>query len=156
MDNELREIHYTDSIHYELEKTAKLMRKLTVQLFEKLSIDISLDECCALDMISCNEGICQRDLAKLMLKDRANTGRILDVLEKKGFIKRFIDIKNNRLVRKMGITVAGTKILKEISSKLKSYLENVTSAVPKKEIEKVQSILKDFRLNMEQLVEMKI
>ncbi len=156
MDNELQEIHYTDSIHYELEKTAKLMRKLTVQLFEKLSIEISLDECCALDMISCNEGICQRDLAKLMLKDRANTGRILDVLEKKGFIKRFIDIKNNRLVRKMGITAAGTKILKEISNKLRSYLENVTSAVPKKEIEKVQNVLKDFRLNLEKIVEMKI
>lgn len=49
----------------------------------------------ALDTISCNKGICQRDLAKLILKDRANTGRILNSLEEKGFIKRY---KTQRII----------------------------------------------------------
>ena len=96
-------LHYTDSIHYELEQTSRLMKKLTNQLFEKLGIDLTIDEYSALDTVSVNAGICQRDLAKLILKDRANTGRILNTLEQKGFITRFIDTKNNRLVKKMGI-----------------------------------------------------
>ena len=110
--------HYTDSIHYELEQTAKLMRMLTLQLFEKLNIQISLDECAALDTISYNEGICQRDLAKLIIKDRANTGRIVNSLEAKGFIKRVIDMKNNRLVKKLKITDKGMDLLKEIVNKI--------------------------------------
>jgi len=84
--------HYTDSIHYELEQTSRLMKILTKKLFEKLEIGITMDEYAALDTISINAGICQRDLAKLIIKDRANTGRILDTLEQKGFITRFIDV----------------------------------------------------------------
>ena len=152
----IREIHFTDSIHYELAKTAKLMKMLTMQLFDRLKIEISLDECSALDMIACNDGICQRDLAKLILKDRANTGRILDSLEEKGFIKRFVDTKNNRLVKKMGMTQKGLKTLREISDKIISYLENVTGVVPHEEMLKVRNVLRDFRLNLENKVEMKI
>lgn len=44
---------------------------------------VTPDEFYALDAIMLNEGICQRELAKLILKDRPNTGRILDSLEKK-------------------------------------------------------------------------
>ena len=112
-------LHYTDSIHYELEQTSRLMKKVTTQLFEKLEIGLSIDEYAALDTVSVNAGICQRDLAKLILKDRANTGRILDSLEQKGFITRFIDTKNNRLVKKMGITERGLKELDTINKKVK-------------------------------------
>lgn len=60
--------HYTDSINYELEQTSRMMKMLTNQLFSKLDISISLDEYIALDTVSVNAGICQRDLAKLILK----------------------------------------------------------------------------------------
>ena len=122
-------LHYTDSIHYELEQTSRLMKKVTTQLFEKLEIGLSIDEYAALDTVSVNAGICQRDLAKLILKDRANTGRILDSLEQKGFITRFIDTKNNRLVKKMGITERGLKELDTINKKVKQYLESVTKKI---------------------------
>jgi len=148
--------HYTDSIHYELEQTAKLMRKLTLQLFEKLNIEISLDECAALDTISCHENICQRDLAKLIIKDRANTGRILNSLEEKGFINRVLDMKNNRLVKKLQITSKGRAFLAEIVNKIKSHMDNVAPAISKEEILKVKNKLQSFRLNLENVVEMKI
>lgn len=150
------EIHYTDSIHYELEQTAKLMKMLTVQLFEKLDIKLSLDECVALDLISVKKEICQRDLAKLILKDRANTGRILSSLEEKGLIKRFIDTKNNRLVKKMTITKCGAQTLNQVTEKIKTHLETATSAVSHDEIKKVQEVLKNFRIDLEKIVQMKI
>ena len=61
--------HYTDSIHYELEQASRLMNMLTNQLFKKLELSITFDEYIALDTVSINAGICQRDLAKLILKD---------------------------------------------------------------------------------------
>ena len=149
-------LHYTDSIHYELEQTSRLMKKVTTQLFEKLEIGLSLDEYAALDTVSVNAGICQRDLAKLILKDRANTGRILDSLEQKGFITRFIDTKNNKLVKKMGITERGLRELDTINKKVKQYLESVTKTISDEDIERVQETLKSFRLELEKVVQINI
>lgn len=149
-------LHYTDSIHYELEQTARLMRILTLQLFERLGINISIDEYSALDTVSINAGICQRDLAKLILKDRANTGRILNILEEKGLITRFVDTKNNRLVKKLGITEAGLKELDCINKKIKGYLDGVTKRICPEEVERVQATLKSFRLDLEKAVNMNI
>lgn len=151
-----KELHYTDSIHYELEQTARVMRMLTSQVFVKLEIGLSMDEYAALDTIYCNDGICQRDLAKLIIKDRANTGRILNSLEEKGLITRFIDTKNNRLVKKMKVTDNGTRELKEITEKFHEYLGGVTQKFRAKEIDTVKESLKKFRLDLEQLVNMNI
>ncbi len=129
---------------------------MTKKLFEKLEIGITMDEYAALDTISINAGICQRDLAKLIIKDRANTGRILDTLEQKGFITRFIDTKNNRLVKKMGITEKGYNELNFINNKIKHYFENVTNKIPDETWVKVQTVLKAFRLELEQRVETNI
>lgn len=148
--------HYTDSIHYELEQTSRMMKMLTNQIFNKLDINVSLDEYIALDTVSVNAGICQRDLAKLILKDRANTGRILNELEQKGFITRFIDTKNNRLVKKMGITESGLQELNSINSKIRTYLGGVTKKIPPEDIQRVQTILKEFRFELEKVVETNI
>lgn len=148
--------HYTDSIHYELEQTSRLMNMLTNQLFKKLELSITFDEYIALDTVSINAGICQRDLAKLILKDRANTGRILNELEQKGFITRFIDTKNNRLVKKMGITETGLQELNSINNKIKTYLSGVTKRIPSEDIDKVRDILRAFRLELDKIVETNI
>ena len=148
--------HYTDSIHYELEQTSRLMNMLTNQLFKKLELSITFDEYIALDTVSVNAGICQRDLAKLILKDRANTGRILNELEQKGFITRFVDTKNNRLVKKMGITENGLTELNNINSKIKTYLSGVTKRIPPEDVDKVRDILRAFRLELDKIVETNI
>lgn len=148
--------HYTDSIHYELEQTSRLMNMLTNQLFKKLELSITFDEYIALDTVSINAGICQRDLAKLILKDRANTGRILNELEQKGFITRFIDTKNNRLVKKMGITETGLQELNSINNKIKTYLSGVTKRIPTEDVDKVRDILRAFRLELDKIVETNI
>lgn len=148
--------HYTDSIHYELEQTSRLMNMLTNQLFKKLELSITFDEYIALDTVSINAGICQRDLAKLILKDRANTGRILNELEQKGFITRFIDTKNNRLVKKMGITETGLQELNSINNKIKTYLRGVTKRIPPEDVDKVRDILRAFRLELDKIVETNI
>ena len=75
---------YTDSLYYELEQTTKFFRVFSLKFFKKLNVNLSPDEYVTIETILCNAGICQRDLAKLILKDRANTGKILDSLEEKG------------------------------------------------------------------------
>ena len=73
--------HFTDTIFYQVELTARYTKMLGTQLFGKLGLGLTPEEFSALDIISYSEDLCQRDLAKLILKDRANTGKLLDSLE---------------------------------------------------------------------------
>ncbi len=148
--------HFTDSIFYQMELTAKYCRSLGVQVFTKLNFPITVDEYSAMDVIMLHDGICQRELAKLILKDRANTGRILNTLEQKGYIERFVDTKNKRLVRKMIITNEGKKIFKKASDVLKEHLSSIPKILTDEEKETLKNIMIKLREGLKKEVEMKI
>ncbi len=148
--------HYTESIFYQFEQTAKYCRYLGAQVFQKLNMPVTPDEFYALDVIMINEGICQRELAKIILKDRPNTGRILDSLEEKGYIERFVDMKNNRLVKRMKLTEIGKEVTDETSNKLRNYISNLPKIFSDEDKEKLRDLIIKFRESLEQQVEMKI
>ena len=110
----------------------------------------------ALDAIYCHPKICQRDLAKLILKDRANTGRIVDSLERKGFIKRYNDTKNKRLVKRLEITEEGTQVLYVVSEKLEPTYKMISQVISQEEIDDIRQKLKKLRESLSQAVEMQI
>lgn len=148
--------HYTESIIYQLEQTARYCKFLGLQVFKKLGFGISVDEFTALDVIMQNDGICQRELAKLLLKDRANTGKILNALENSGYIKRSIDTKNNRLIKKVKLTELGRNTTEKISQTLTDYFGDYTRIFPEQERETLIDLVKTFRNSLEKEVEMKI
>ena len=96
--------HFTDTIFYQIELTARYTKMLGAQLFGKLGIGLTPEEFAALDTISAHDELCQRDIAKLILKDRANTGKLMDSLETKAYIQRELAVKNNRPVKIVKIT----------------------------------------------------
>lgn len=147
---------YTDSIFYQIEQTAKYCRYLGTQMFQKLHMSVSLEEFAALDVILAHGAMCQRELAQLILKDRPNTGRILNSLEKKGLIERFVDTKNNRLVRMMSLTQQGIKVTKEVSESLKNYIGRIPKIFSERDKAELMDLIKRFRISLEQEVEMKI
>ena len=148
--------HYTESIFYELKQTARMLKFLAMQQFAQMDIDLTPEECSALDVIMCNPNLCQRDLAKLLLLDRANTGRILNKLEEKRLIKRAVDTKKNRLVKKVEITKTGIKKLEEVSNKILDKYNIIIEKIPQKEFDAVKLAIRDLRTNIEKHIENKI
>ena len=126
------------------------------QLIEKIYPNMNDYELRALDAIYCHPKICQRDLAKLILKDRANTGRIVDSLERKGFIKRYNDTKNKRLVKRLEITEEGTQVLYVVSEKLEPTYKMISQVISQEEIDDIRQKLKKLRESLSQAVEMQI
>jgi len=151
-----KEKHYVDSIYYQLEQAAKYCKFLGTQLFQKLNLPVSLDEFATLDTISINDGICQRDLAKLILKDRPSTGRILNSLEEKELIKRFVDTKNNRLVRKTCLTARGTKLMNDTTAILKEYFGSLPDELSGEKAQVLKQSIREFKEGLKKEVEMKI
>lgn len=141
----IKESHYTDSLYYELLLTAKCFRLYGEQYFSTKEYPITIDEFAALDVIYCNPEICQRDLAKLILKDRANTGRLVETLEKKGFVQRVLITRNNRPIKQVSLTVAGENILAQITDEIREKLKYIYDEVSEKEFEKTRETLKKIQ-----------
>lgn len=148
--------HYIDSIFYEIELTAKYTKMLGTQIFEDIDAGISLEEFSTLDTIMCNPEICQRDLAKLILKDRANTGKILDNLEKMGYIERNLAVKNNRPVKISKLTDTGYQKVVEVSQVLKPHTDMIKSKVQNSDLKRLKDMLKEFRDVVNSTLDIKI
>ena len=148
--------HFSESVFHDIIKTAIFARIQGSQYFNKLNASITFEQFIALDAISSKENICQRDLSKLILKDRSNTGRILNVLEKEGFIGRNIETKNNRLVKKIFILQKGLDLLEEQGKRMKEDLGNVFDSIPQEDFDKLRLILRKMRECMKKEISMQI
>ena len=148
--------HFTDTIFYQIELTAKYCKLLGAQVFEKFSVGISLEEYSVLDVLSMNEALCQRDIAKLILKDRANTGKLLDSLAKKNYITRELTIKNNRLVKLVKITDEGLRKINEVAEKVRPNYNLVREKINKRNLSKVGDLLKELREILKETIEIQI
>lgn len=137
--------HYTESIFYELEFTAKYIKRMGYNYCNELNVGVGPEETLALDIIYLNPGICQRDLAKKLLKDRAGTGRVLLQLEAKGFVERFVDTKGNRLVRKMKLTESGEAMLKLTTEKFIPLVKKIKTDFSPEKGEQLKKLLNELR-----------
>ena len=148
--------HFVNTIYYQIELTARYCKILGQQVFEKYVSNLSLEEYTILDTLMLKQDLCQRDLAKLILKDRANTGKLLDTLEKKGFITRRLAIKNNRPVKIIDITELGVNIANDAAQKIKPHYKQLMEKVNNSDIRKVGDLLKDLRCVLHDTVSIQI
>ena len=126
------------------------------QVFEKFNVDLTIEEFSVLDVLVCSDRLCQRDLAKLILKDRANTGKLLDSLEKKGLIERKLSIKNNRPVKFVKITPKGIEERKKITEKIHPHFESVREQINNSDLAKIGDLLKKLRNILDETLEIQI
>lgn len=129
---------------------------LGMQLFGKLGVGLTIEEFSALDTISANKELCQRDLAKLILKDRANTGKLLDALEAKGLIKRDLAVKNKRPVKIVTITEQGEATYKDIYKRLTPHHKIVEERIANSDIVRLGEALKELREILEETIDIDI
>lgn len=148
--------HFTETIFYQIELTAKYTKMLGQQVFEKFNVDLTIEEFSVLDVLVCSDRLCQRDLAKLILKDRANTGKLLDSLEKKGLIERKLSIKKNRPVKFVKITPKGIEERKKITEKIHPHFESVREQINNSDLAKIGDLLKKLRNILDETLEIQI
>lgn len=102
---------FINSLFYKIEQTSRICHYFCESCFkEYLQKEISFDEFIILDTILCNPDICQRDLAKRILKGASHISKILNALEKRELIERPIGKKGKRTIRKIVITENGINL----------------------------------------------
>ena len=138
-------IKFEDSLFYQIKISEKFFRTLFEQFFKELNLGISAIEHLALDIISQTPNCCQRDLARIILKDRAGTGKLACSLENKGLIKIELKTKHNKPVRILSITDKGREILKKTNDITKTISQKIQKRISHNVIEETRKTLKEFR-----------
>lgn len=133
--------HYFESSLYLMEQTVIYTKIKGAQFFNQLKIGVTIDQFVALDAICANKDICQRDLSKLILKDRSNTGRILNILEENGFITRALETKGKRPVKKIYITDKGKDLVEKSIPKLHTAFHQVFEDITDEEFTILRTIV---------------
>ena len=152
----MKKEHYTDTLFYQIELTAKYCKLLGQQVFEKYNTGITVEEFAVLDTVLCNGELCQRDVAKLILKDRANTGKLLDTLEKKGLIIRKLSTKNNRPVKLINLTEAGKEKIEYAIDRIRPHYKKVKEIIDNSALAKVTDLLKELRNMLNDTIDIQI
>ena len=136
--------HYTKSLPYELALTSRVLLEAMVVFFKNNEFPISPDEYVILDCLYTHPNIIQMELAKMILKGRAHTGKFLKTMEEKGLIVRTPALQGSKIIMQIEITQNGLTIYNEINKVVTSYVEK-TSIIPESKIQETIDFLKTLR-----------
>jgi len=147
---------YKDSLFYLINSCSKYFNILFDQFFKELNLGLSSTEHLALKVISETKDCSQRDLAKIILKDRANTGKLANNLENKGLIKIELKTKNNRPVKIMTITKKGQKLCNKVMDLIEPIVQKIHNEISDEVLKETIETIKNFRKIVENTVKVNI
>lgn len=136
--------HFTESLLYELALTSRVLHEAMICYFKQKNFSLTPDEYVILDCIYMNPNVIQMDLAKMILKGRAHTGKFLKSLEAKEFITRTPFQRGSTIVMKLEITKLGLDVYRQTSEEIEQYIKR-TSIIPKSRIDETINLLKILR-----------
>lgn len=143
--------YYIDSFPYEIELTARICHENAKRILEGYTDKISIDEFSILDTIVAKPGLSQADLARLILKGKAHTGRFIMALEEKGLLKRHVTERDGKLIKIANITEEGLNLYNTILNDLRPVYEKFEENIPEEEVEKMIAGLRHFRQKIEKI-----
>ena len=109
----MKDFNIDNSLGFIVAKTHYFMKSYFNKLIKDNDFNITTEQWAILNAVYHNPGASQTDLARSCLKDKTNVTRILDLLVKKGYVLRNIDI-NDRRIYSITLTDLGESILEQL------------------------------------------
>ncbi len=152
---DLLDIKLENSLAFQIDYTSNFNKSFRRAFHKKfMNSNISMDELAILFLINIRPDITQAALARYMFKGKAHVGKILNIMEEKGLIKRkYIEHSNTT---KNIITKKGNDILKQGQKDFKNIEKKTKDMFSLQELEQFFEYLKKYRKLLESIVEVKI
>ena len=141
-DLKLEEVYF-----FLLERTVRQFRKFSKEKMSAEGFNISGEQWVVLKRVSEQEGINQKEIANLTYKDPASVTRILDILQKKGWVIRQ-PIEGDRRAYGLHLTADGSKLVAKITPVAQRLRAAGLEGVSKKELENLKKTLNKIHKNM--------
>lgn len=147
----MKDKFYINSLPYEIELTARICHENAKRMIESYTNKVSIDEFSVLDTIIARPNLSQADLARLILKGKAHTGRFLMSLEEKGLIERHVVEREGKLIKVSSVTPAGHELYSDVVQHLKPSIKKFEEEMSEYEIDKIIYHLRSFRSAIEKV-----
>ena len=123
------------------------------QCFREKNFDITPEQFVVIEVLMHRDGLYQRQLSEITLKDRPNITRIINILEKNGYVNRVAD-KNKRKVFKIYLTDKAKNLFPALAQVAKDYRKTMTEGINKNDLETCMSVLNKVLDNLLDKVDM--
>lgn len=133
----------TEVVFYTIEESIKKYRKFAQKRINEQGLDITIDQWLILKSLDANKNLPQNQLAELTFKDVASVTRIIDLLVKKGYLKRSMHADDRRRFE-LEITENGQEIIKTVSLIVNENRNIALNGLSDDNINQVQSLLKQI------------
>lgn len=136
----------SETIFYTIETTIKEYRKFSQKKLSDEVNDMTIDQGMILAFLDRYPDKTQKEIAAMAFKDNASMTRMLDLMEKKNYLKRSINPANRRRFN-IEITTKGKDVLKTLAPIIKNNREQALNGVSEEEIIQLETILKKIKSN---------
>jgi DNA-binding MarR family transcriptional regulator len=132
----------TDTLGFAIVHTGKILLKTSNGLFASLTSEITFEQMGVLYFISRNKSkeMIQQDIAEVMDKTKSAILRSIDILEKKGFVKR-LSAPADRRKNVIELTDSGKNIIKEMHKKFLEQDVVLKKGISKGELDACMAVL---------------
>jgi DNA-binding MarR family transcriptional regulator len=134
-------------ILFQIEQTSKISKIYSQREFDRLKMDITVEQWILLKIIHENDGISQKEIAEKSLRDPAAITRTLDILQKKSLITRN-PIPNNRRQYSISLTAIGLLFIKENLKTIETHRRKSLEGFSKDEIQILSKLLLKMQENL--------
>ncbi len=138
-------LKYEDSIFYHINSCARYFHVIFEQFFKELNLGVNAMEHLALSIIAETKDCCQRDLARVILKDRAGTGKLVNSLKEKGLIEIKLTTKNNHPAKILTLTGKGIEINEKVRTILLPLSQKMRKELSEDTINQTSEVLKHLK-----------
>lgn len=135
-----------ETIFYTIESTIKEYRKASQKNLSHEVSDMTIDQGMILAFLDRYPEKTQKEIAAMAFKDSASMTRMLDLMEKKKYLKRSINTENRRRY-KIEITTKGKQVLKTLAPIIANNRENALHGISAEEVQQLETILLKIKSN---------
>ena len=139
-----------NNIGFFITKTSQYLKFAAINAIKTLNIEdpLTFDQYELLHVLGNKDGLYQRQIGQILLKDRPNTTRLVNILAEKNFIERREDPENKRKHR-IFITESGKQKVDALKPLKYQMVDKVLAGITEQELASMLETLAKIRANLE-------
>ena len=146
IDEVIKDKKLDEVVYFLAERMMRRAREYSKQQFKKENVDLTIDQWVILKRVSEEIGISQIEIASSTYKDPAAVTRILDILVKKGFVKR-MSKPDDRRAFEIHLTKEGALLVNKVIPLAQETRERGLEGLNDRELKILKKALKKIHDN---------
>jgi DNA-binding MarR family transcriptional regulator len=134
-------------ILFQIDKTSKMAKLYSQREFDRLGLEITVDQWVLLMIVHENPDMSQKELAGKSLRDPASITRTLDLLQQRGLLVRMA-IPENRRQYSIELTRKGKGFVKNNMPVIEKHRRNSIKGLSKADVKTLDQLLRKVQENV--------